>query len=72
MAAVFCALFMAMFIHRLYNAVTGQDDFVLIVMHVIALGGIGIWLFLVYGPSRHNLVLLQARLANRREYVMLN
>ncbi len=72
MAAVFFVLFTAMFTHRLYNAITGEDSFVLIVLHIIALGGIGVWLFLVFGLSRHNLVLLQSRWSYRRNYAELN
>jgi hypothetical protein len=55
--AIFFTLFVAMFSHRLYNAITGRDIFVLMELHVIVLAGIGTWLFLCFALSKHNYLL---------------
>jgi hypothetical protein len=71
MAAVFFIIFVAMFAHRLYNAISGVDNFVLIEMHIIALGGVGIWLFFIFGVSKHNLQIFRDYL-NHKDYEQLN
>ena len=55
--AVFCVLFGVMFAHRLYNILSGKDFYTLEMLHLIALGGVGIWIFLIFFPSKSNLVL---------------
>lgn len=66
MTAIFFTLFVAMFSHRLYNAISGTDIFVLMELHVIALGGIGTWLFFCFALSKHNYVLCRNLLLSGR------
>ncbi len=55
---VFVVLFAIMFAHRLYNLLSGgKDYFALEVFHILALGGVGTWMFLIFGISSHNLSL---------------
>lgn len=72
MAFVFLSLFLVMFAHRLYNILSnGQDLFVLEMLHVTALGGVCIWLFIIFGLSKHNLGLWRVACCQRykRKYV---
>jgi hypothetical protein len=51
--AVFCVLFGVMFAHRLYNVLSGKDYYTLEMLHLIALGGVGLWIFLIFFPSKY-------------------
>jgi hypothetical protein len=75
MAGVFLGIFLAMFIHRLYNAISGKDSFGLMLAHIIALCGIGTWLFIIFCPSKNNLELwleLFRKCCRKQEYELVN
>jgi hypothetical protein len=65
---VFIVLFSVMFAHRLYNVVSGGKDLVgLEYMHVLALGGVGIWITFIFGFSAHNWALWRRALCSSNE-----
>jgi hypothetical protein len=72
MAVVIFTLFLAMFAHRLYNALSDSDSFALMELHTVALCGIGFWLFLVFGASAHHLQACRDWVQRRNRYETLN
>jgi len=75
MAAVFLLIFVAMFWHRVYNAVAKTDTYGLAMGHIVGLSLIGTTLFAIFCTSKNNVVLwadLFRRICNKNEYETLN